>query len=249
MNFKSLARKFSLKKENQKILVGTQNESFRINWIEATLKKIPEKSRILDAGAGEQQFRKFCSHLKYVSQDFAQYKPENLDAGLQMPVWDYGKLDIISDIASIPEGNESFDAILCTEVFEHIINPREAIKEFSRLLKKNGQLILSAPFCSLTHFAPYHFYSGFNKFFYETELIQQGFKILEITPNGNYFEYLAQELNRLPSVGGNYSQVYVSDKEFDALQTLIMMLQKMSNQDKNSHELLCFGYQIVAQKL
>lgn len=37
---------------------------------------------------------------------------------------DYGQLDIISDIASIPREDESFDAEMCTEVFEHIVNPR-----------------------------------------------------------------------------------------------------------------------------
>ena len=35
-------------------IVGTQNESNRIKWLEKTLKKIPKNSKILDAGAGEQ---------------------------------------------------------------------------------------------------------------------------------------------------------------------------------------------------
>src|SRR6185295_916488 len=107
--------------------------SGRVEWLKNTLATIPAGSRLLDAGAGEQQFRKFCDHLNYVSQDFAQYDPAKLDDGLQVERWDYGKLDITSDIASIPEPDQSFDAIMCTEVFEHIINPREAINEFSRL--------------------------------------------------------------------------------------------------------------------
>ena len=44
--------------------VGTTNESSRVKWIEKTLKKIPAGLTILDAGAGESQFKKFCSHLK-----------------------------------------------------------------------------------------------------------------------------------------------------------------------------------------
>ena len=50
--------------------VGTTNEAVRVKWIEETLKKIPEGLTILDAGAGESQFKKFCSHLKYIAQDF-----------------------------------------------------------------------------------------------------------------------------------------------------------------------------------
>jgi len=228
--------------------VGTQNEATRITWLEATLKKIPNGSRLLDAGAGEQQFKKFCGHLNYVSQDFAQYKPEELNKGLQMDKWDYGKLDIISDIAAIPEQDASFDAIMCTEVFEHIINPRDAVKEFSRLLKKDGYLIITAPFCSLTHFAPYHFYTGFNKYFYETSLKENGFEILEMTPNGNFFEFVAQELRRIPSTADKYCNGYASADKLEIDKTL-QILEKYSKQDKGSSEFLCFGYHVFAKKI
>ncbi len=114
--------------------VGTLNERNRVDWITKTLKRIPKGSKILDAGAGEQQFKKFCSHLKYVSQDFAKYNGKGDQKGLQTKIWDNSNLDIVSDITSIPRPNNSFDAILCTEVFEHLPDPSLAIKEFSRLL-------------------------------------------------------------------------------------------------------------------
>ena len=158
-----------------------ENENTRIEWVAKILKSIKNGSRILDAGAGEQFYKKFCQHLEYVSQDFAKYNPVESGEGLQMPDWNYKDLDIISDITSIPEPDGSFDTILCTEVFEHIANPLLAIKEFGRLLKRDGTLIITAPFCSLTHFAPYHFYSGFNKYFYENILPENNFEILEIS--------------------------------------------------------------------
>ena len=143
------------------------NEQSRINWVTAVLEKIPAGWVILDAGAGEQQYKKFCTHLKYVSQDFAAYNPVSNEQGLQMGSWNYGELDIVSDITNIPRADGSFDAILCTEVFEHIPDPIAALKEFSRLLRPGGVLIITAPFCSMTHFAPFHFATGFNKYFYE----------------------------------------------------------------------------------
>jgi ubiquinone/menaquinone biosynthesis C-methylase UbiE len=247
MNIKKIIKKYILKSKPEPI-VGKQNEKIRVEWIEKVLKNIPSGNSILDAGAGEQQFKKWCTHLKYVSQDFAQYKPEELNSGLQMGKWDYGELDIVSDIATIPVENESFDTIMCTEVFEHIINPIEAIAEFSRILKKDGYLILTAPFCSLTHFAPYHFYSGFNRFFYETELVKNGLEILELLPNGNYFEYLAQELNRLPYIAKQYSGIQLKQKEDRNLAQMKLMLQNLSDKDSNSSELLCFGYHVLARK-
>lgn len=224
------------------------NESTRIKWASEILKQIPSKSRILDAGAGEQQYKKFCDHLIYVSQDFAQYDPEQIDNGLQMDKWDYGSLDIISDITSIPEPNESFDAILCTEVFEHIPNPILAIKEFSRLLKKDGYLIITAPFCSMTHFAPYHYYSGFNSYFYKEHLYSNGFEILELRENGNYFDFLKQEISRIEFMAEKYTNKKSSFIEKKALGIVNRMLSKFSVEDNGSKELLNFGFHILAKK-
>lgn len=247
MKFKNDIKKF-FSFNKSKIKVGLSNESDRVKWLERTLKKIELGSSILDAGAGEQQFKKFCTHLEYVSQDFAGYNPDDLPSGLQMQQWDYGKLDIISDIASLPVQDKSFDAVMCTEVFEHIINPCEALREFSRVLKKEGLLILTAPFCSLTHFAPFHYYSGFSNYFYELELEKNGFDVIEIIPNGNYFEYLAQEMNRLESVGYKYAGINISQKEKEAINVIKGTLQKLTDNDKGSSELLCFGYHVLARK-
>ena len=52
--------------------VGTRNELDRHEWIKQQLKAIPAGARLLDAGAGEQQYRPDCEHLTYVAQDFAQ---------------------------------------------------------------------------------------------------------------------------------------------------------------------------------
>jgi len=227
---------------------GLSNEPNRDAWVEKTLKKIPSGSRLLDAGAGEQKFRKYCSHLKYVSQDFAQYKPEEIKEGLQMDKWDYGKLDIVSDIASIPEPDKSFDAILCTEVFEHIVNPIEALKEFARLLKPGGQVMITSPFCSITHFAPYHFYSGFNKYFYEKCFKDFGFEVIEMTPSGNYFEYLAQEMHRLDTITGRYSKFKPGKGDRKNIASVINLLEQISRDEKGSSEVLCYGWHVYARK-
>ena len=227
---------------------GTHNESTRVKWLEQALSKIPVGSRLLDAGAGEQQFKKFCSHLNYVAQDFARYDGKGDNKGLQMGSWNQNELDIVSDIVAIPEPDESFDAIMCIEVFEHLPNPLLALKEFSRLLRSGGQLIITAPFCSLTHFAPYHFYTGFNRYFYETHLSAYGFELVEIQANGNFFEYLAQEINRLPYIAEKYAKERPRLWERLALRVVLMMLERLSSKDSGSAELLHFGYHLLAIK-
>ena len=111
-------------------------------------------------------------------------------------------------------------------------------------------MIITAPFCSLTHFSPYHFHSGFNRYFYKTHLQKLGFKIIEIKANGNYFEYLAQEIRRIPQV----KTMYVGSSKqniFEAIANKISLyfLDKWSKRDKGSDELLCFGYHVFAKKI
>ena len=59
----------------------------------------------------------------------------------------------ISDLAleigdlnhSLPYSSTSFDFIICVEGIEHLENPFNAVREFSRLLKTKGKIFLSLP--------------------------------------------------------------------------------------------------------
>ena len=221
---------------------GTKNLTDRQLWVKNTLSSVSKGSRILDAGAGECQYKKYCTHLNYVSQDFNEYKGDGNGAGIQTGVWDTTSIDIVSDIISIPEPDQSFDAIFCTEVFEHIPDPILAIKEFNRLLKPGGKLIVTAPFNSLTHFAPYHFSTGFNKYYYDWHLTQNGFKIDEMSLNGDYSEYVAQEVRRVLTVYGK-SPIYIR-----ICAALILRFININKKSVNTSELGCFGFHVTATK-
>jgi ubiquinone/menaquinone biosynthesis C-methylase UbiE len=228
---------------------GLKNLKDREIWLKEAIKKIPKGESILDAGAGELQYKKYCTDLKYISQDFGQYSGDGKE-GLQMGKWDNSKLDIVSDITHIPVENNSFDNIMCIEVFEHLPEPQLAIKEFSRILKSDGRLIITAPFCSLTHFAPYYYANGYSKYFYEKFLKENDFSILEISYNGNYFEYLAQELHRIIKMSDKYSKVnvFVKFMIMCSIFPLLLLLNKLSKKNRGSEEVLCFGLHILAIK-
>ncbi len=230
--------------------VGLTNGPTREAWIEKNLRSLKAGAKILDAGAGELKYKKFCTHLDYVSQDFGQYDGHGNREGNQEGSWDNSKLDIVSDITKIPVKSGSFDAILCIEVFEHIPDPISALKEFSRILKPGGKLILTVPFCSLTHFAPYYFQNGLSKYWYQKFLPQFGFKIDELSFNGNYFEYLAQEIRRLSLVEKQYSKTkFTSRIEFWLIQLFILRkLKTMSDSGERSSEFLCFGIHVLGTK-
>ncbi len=228
--------------------VGKNNAKNRIAWLKNSLAALKPGLRILDAGAGERHFERFCTHLNYVAQDFGQYDGTGDGAGLHKGEWNNAGLHIVSDITNIPEPDASFDAILCVEVLEHLPEPVSALQEFARLLKPKGELIITAPFCSLTHFSPYHFATGFNRYFYEHHLPKLGFEVAEIAPNGNYFEYLAQELRRIKSVSVRYSGLRLHHWERFGIWLVLNALDRFSACGASSAELLNFGYHVRASR-
>jgi ubiquinone/menaquinone biosynthesis C-methylase UbiE len=119
------------------------------------------------------------------------------DEDLQSKRWDTSRIDLFSDITTIPAPDGSFDAILCSEVLEHVPEPTHALDEFERPLKPGGRLILTAPFASNVHMAKYHFCSGFSKYWYQHHLTLRGFEIESLSFNGDWYALLQQEISRL----------------------------------------------------
>lgn len=102
----------------------------------------------------------------------------------------------------------------------------------------------------MTHFAPFHFCTGFNMYWYERVLNDNGFKIISMETNGNYFDYICQELARTPLIIKKYSKFwYFSLSLYLIIFPLILILMLISKFSTNSHSLLCFGYHIVAEKV
>ncbi|MCP4606853.1 MAG: class I SAM-dependent methyltransferase [Proteobacteria bacterium] len=229
--------------------IGTTNEETRREWVIGILKSLPQNYRLLDAGAGEMMYKAYCSHLDYVSQDFCKYEGIGDGKALQSNIWDSTKVDIISDIIDIPEPDSSFDTILCTEVFEHLPDPIKALREFHRLVRKGGNIIITAPFCSLSHLTPFHYFSGFNSHFFKKHFNDMGFEIIEMVNNGNFFEYLSQEIWRLPEIAKRYAGKRILPWEKLVIYMMQYVLQRLTKHDQGSQELLCFGYHVFARKV
>ena len=152
---------------------------------------------ILDAGSGSQKYKEHCIKrgLIYKAQDFGEYtSPLKKSISDSSNDYVYGKLDYKGDIWSINVENDSFDYILCTEVFEHIPYPIKTLKEFSRVLKSKGELILSFPAASLRHFDPYYFYSGFSDNWIYKVLPEEGFSVDTIKTIGGYYSFMFTEI-------------------------------------------------------
>ncbi|CEZ19794.1 putative Methyltransferase type 11 [Candidatus Methylopumilus planktonicus] len=220
------------------------NQFVRDVFVAQELKKIKKNSLILDAGCGSQRYKGNCSHLRYKSQDFGEYATDlkkSIDTSYQdLDAYAYGsQIDYIGNIWDIKAKDNTFDAVLCTEVLEHIPYPIDTIKELSRILKKNGILILTAPSNCLRHMDPYFFYTGFTDRFYEKILGENNFSIKKMEPVGDYYSWMSVEVART-AISNSILAKLILFPTF-----LYYAMKRKTPVSVNS---LCMGYHIVAIK-
>jgi len=223
-----------------KIFGTFDNQKIRDEFVINALKNIPKGKILLDAGCGSQRYKKYCDHLVYKTQDFGKFEIDETPSltGIKEK-YSYGEIDYEGNIWDIDDKDEVFDAILCTEVLEHIAYPQETIKEFSRLLKTGGKLILTAPENCMRHMDPFYFYSGFSDRWYKEILPKNGFKIETIESVGDYYSWMRA------IIGSHILRVNIFAKIFLFPSFVYFSLK---NKTPESIATLCEGYHILATK-
>ncbi len=187
-----------------------ENVEHRHRWVRAQLAALPAGAVLLDAGCGTQPYRADCAHLTYQAQDFGHYTGQGTDSALHDGnVWHYGKLDYTGDIWDVDAPDGSFDAILCTEVFEHIPYPIETLAEFSRLLKPGGVVLLTVPMNCIPHQTPYFFTTGLSAEWYARFATEFGLELEHCQTYAGAADFLAQELVRLVTSLGGVQKILV----------------------------------------
>jgi len=105
---------------------------------------------VLDVGCGAQPYRKlFSAAARYRGIDAATAKSH---FGYQVPDTVYYEGNIW------PVADGSVDFILCTETLEHILEPRQFLREARRCLRPGGSIVLTIPFAARWHFIPYDYW-------------------------------------------------------------------------------------------
>ncbi|WP_158946212.1 class I SAM-dependent methyltransferase [Pseudodesulfovibrio cashew] len=101
------------------------------------------EGRVLDAGCGLQPYRFLLpSVTDYVGMDV-----------VPGPFVDY----LVKTGERFPFLDESLDAVLCTQVLEHVEDEVFFLDEIARVLKPGGRLVISIPFIYQVHGAPHDY--------------------------------------------------------------------------------------------
>jgi SAM-dependent methyltransferase len=133
-------------------------------------------TRLLDVGAGEQP---------YLTSDWAGSVHEGAS-----------RVDIIAPADDLPVDEGSFDAVVCTQVLEHVAEPADVLAELFRVLRPGGRLYITVPLAWEEHEAPYDFFR-YTRFGLRHLLESAGFGEIVVEPRNDAFSTVAQLLRNL----------------------------------------------------
>jgi SAM-dependent methyltransferase len=131
----------------------------------------------LDVGCGTQPYRPYFYHVgKITACDFDAKR---------------GDVDFACPADNVPLPDACMDSILCTEVLEHVPDPLAVWKEFHRLLRPGGRVLLTTPMYWPPHELPYDFFR-YPEHGLRRLIDDSGFKLLSIIPRGGPLAFWGQ---------------------------------------------------------
>lgn len=137
--------------------------------------------QLLDVGCGKKPYR----HV--LADRVSSY------IGIEMPNTQShsGVVDVYGSACALPFENQVFDSVLCTEVLEHVPEPKHLLSEVKRVLKPQRYLILTAPLTWGPHEVPHDFYR-YTEFGLRYLAEQVGFVVEKVEPTSGHWQTLGQ---------------------------------------------------------
>jgi SAM-dependent methyltransferase len=96
----------------------------------------------------------------------------------------------------LPFMEGKFDAVVCSELLEHVPDPKGVLSEVHRVLRSGGSLLLCVPFMNRIHGDPYD-YGRYTDYYWSRTLQAFGFREISIEKQGLFWSVLADMLREL----------------------------------------------------
>jgi SAM-dependent methyltransferase len=206
-----------------------------LQFVERCAVSVPPGARVLDAGAGDAPYRELFAHTDYTTTDWTR----SVHAGARAA-------DIVAPLDDLPLEDASVDAVLCTQVLEHVESPAAVLAELHRVLRPGGCIWLTAPLVWPLHEEPYDFFR-YTPYSLERLLTSAGFSDVEIAPRNGYFATVAQLLRIAHSAVGwaDDGRNALRGRIFADLSTLAGQLERFDDLDRR--QTFPLGYQATAR--
>lgn len=131
---------------------------------------------VLEVGCGAQPYRSlFPKTIRYTAIDTAD---ANEHFGYQVPDTAYFQGP------TWPVDSQTIDVVIATETLEHVEHTAQFLAEAKRVLKPDGELLLTVPFAARWHYIPYDYWR-FTPSGIQTVLANAGFGNVCVYARGN----------------------------------------------------------------
>lgn len=190
--------------------------------------------KILDFGCGSKPYKSLFKFDQYIGVDIEN--PGHPHCNEQVDVFFDGK--------SLPFEDASFDACFSTEVFEHVFEIDQTMREIRRVLRPGGKVFVTTPFVWDEHEAPYD-YCRYTSFGLRNVFERNGFEVLVQKKLGTFSQVILQ----LKLIYGNRKLVSNRILKYPFLLVLCPLYNLFSLLTcGKGHETIYLGNVIVAKK-
>jgi SAM-dependent methyltransferase len=194
------------------------------------------RSRVADVGAGEAPYAELFDHVDYVTVDWSQSPHSHATPP-----------SLTASIESLPVQDGAFDAVLLTQVLEHVPDPVSALRELHRVLVPGGLVYVTVPLAWELHELPHDYYR-YTEPGLRHVLNAAGFEVVELEARGDCFTTLAQLMRNVCWAMGAAADGLDSRRASarEALETLADRMELLAPLDAARR--LPLGYQAVARR-
>ncbi|MCB1681064.1 MAG: class I SAM-dependent methyltransferase [Rhodospirillales bacterium] len=138
-----------------------------------------EDMKVYDIGCGDKPF----------ASSLAGKVADHIGVDIEDGFYESHHIDLVGSAYNVPVEDGAGDAVISSQVIEHLDRPVDAIKETARVLKPGGLFLISFPFLYPIHAEP-HDFTRFTEYAMTKLLNDHGFEIKEINRIGGFW-YIA----------------------------------------------------------
>jgi SAM-dependent methyltransferase len=192
--------------------------------------------RLLDVGAGESPYRELFGHVRYENTDWEH----SVHPGARA-------VDHVGPAHELPVPDATYDAVLCTQVLEHVPNPAAVVAELARVLRPGGRLYVTVPLAWELHELPFDFFR-YTPHALSRLLADAGFVDHDIRPRNDCFSTLAQLMDDIASTMGTYPDGRDGARAEAAAAMRAMAAQVAGFAELDARRVLPLGYSVAATR-
>jgi SAM-dependent methyltransferase len=208
-----------------------------LELVREVARELSSDAVVLDVGAGDAPYRELFEHTNYRTLEWHASEHEGAEGA-----------DILASADAVPVDDDSCDAVLLTEVLEHIPEPLAVLRELRRILRPGGRLVLTVPFVWQLHELPHDYYR-FTDAGLRSLLDRAGFVDVEVHARNDCFTTVAQLLRNLDDVMGRDPTDGLDDRREEAGQVLAELADQVEAlAPLDAQRILPLGYAATAAR-